>query len=201
MSAVVLPSLPGLGWDIVRTPVWSTNVQSAISGKECRISYWSYPKWKWELTFNILRSSSAYTEFQQLVGFFNARQGQFDTFLFSDPDDNSVTGQTIGTGDGSTKTFQLVRAFGGFVEPVLAPNVVSHVYNNGTDSGGWSVSNWGTSSPGVITYVTAPAAGHAITADFSYYWPVRMDADTLAFNLFMTQFYACKKYSFTSVKN
>lgn len=318
MTAIVLPSLPGLGWDIVRTPVFNTSVQTAISGKECRIAYQTYPRWKWELTFNILRSSAAYTEFQQLVGFFNARMGQFDSFEFSDPDDNAVTGQAISTGNGSTAAYQLVRTFGGFIEPVLAPNTVSAVYlagmsiptagisaptsgaltstaagalssttyyvkstwvtNSGetvpsgetslavasshvlnvaapssapasaigwnvyvsntaggsgnetkqnggspialgtpwveptsglvsgtalpgTNTTGWSVSSWGAASPGVLTFAGNVGNAIAITADFTYYWPVRMQADDLAFNLFMTQFYACKKYSFISVKN
>lgn len=201
MSTQVLPTLPGVAWPVDRAPAWDTTVQINVSGKETRIANQTYPRWTWELNYDILRSATAYTEFQQLVGFFNSRQGQFDSFLYIDADDNAVTAQTIGTGDGATKTFQLVRAFGGFVEPVLAPHTVSHVYDNGVDGGGWSVSNWGTSTPGIITYVSAPANGHAITADFSYYWPVRMNMDSTAFSLFMSQMYAVKKLSFISVKN
>jgi hypothetical protein len=68
---------------------------------------------------------------QTLLGFYNARQGSFDTFLFTDPDDSSITGQQIGIGDGSTKTFQLLRALGGFNDIIQAPNVVSTVYLTG----------------------------------------------------------------------
>jgi uncharacterized protein (TIGR02217 family) len=140
MSTTVLPSLAGLGWGIQRTPVFNTVVQQAISGKETRISLYSYPRWKWELSYNILRSAAAYTELQQLAGFFNTLLGQFDTFLYQDADDNSVTGQGIGTGNGSTSEYQLVRSFGGFVEPVLAPNNISSLYLNGIaiPAGGYS---------------------------------------------------------------
>ncbi len=55
-----------------------------------------------------------------------------DTFLYTDATDNTVIAQSIGTGNGSTTTFQLVRSFGGFVEPILAPNAVTTVYDNGT---------------------------------------------------------------------
>lgn len=201
MSTAVLPSLPGLTYDIIRTQVWDTITQSAVSGKETRLALQTYPRWRWELVFNMLRSAAAYTEFQQLVGFINARQGMFDSFLYIDSDDNTVISQAIGTGDGTTRTFQLVRAFGTFVEPVLAPNVVSHVYRAGVDHSDWTISNWGTTTPGLVTFSVAPTLGQAITADFTYYWPCRFEQDATAFNLFMNQYYACKKLSFMSVKN
>src|SRR5271155_4893510 len=131
MSTAILPSLAGLGFDVTRTPVWDTTVQQAISGKETRIARQTCPRWKWELSYSVLRSGASYGELQQLAGFFNARQGMFDTFLYQDADDNSVTGQPLGVGDGSTTSFQLIRAFGNFLEPVLAPKTLSNVYLNG----------------------------------------------------------------------
>src|SRR5271155_1719085 len=136
MSTAILPSLAGLGFDVTRTPVWDTTVQQAISGKETRIARQTYPRWKWELSYNVLRSSASYGELQQLAGFFNARQGMFDTFLYQDADDNAVSAQVIGTGDGATTAFQFLRTFGGFIEPVLAYNVVSTVYLNGVAQSG-----------------------------------------------------------------
>ena len=201
MSTAVLPTLAGLGINVTRTPMWDSQVQTSISGKEIRTAFWTYPKYKWEVMFSVLRSSGSYTELQQLFGFFNARQGQFDTFLYQDADDNSVTSQAIGTGDGSTTTFQLVRTFGSFVEPILAPNVVSHVYRAGVDHSDWTVSNWATATPGLITFNAAPANGQAITADFTYYFPVRMTTDTMAFDQKYTHLYAVKKFAFQSVKN
>jgi uncharacterized protein (TIGR02217 family) len=202
MSTVVLPSLAGLGFDVVRTPMWDTLVQTAVSGNETRIAHQASPRWKWELTYNVLRSNAASPEFQQLVGFFNARQGKFDTFLYSDADDNSITGQSIGVGNGANVSFSLVRVLGGFFEFILAPKIVSAVYVNGVvQPSGWSVSNWGTAIPGVITFVSPPASGAAITADFSYYFPCRMSDDSVSFSLFLSQHYRVKKFSFVSVKN
>jgi len=207
MSTLVLPLLIGLGFDVTRSPVWDTTVQQAIGGKETRIAKQTYPRWKWELTYNILRSGAAYGELQELAGFFNARQGMFDTFLYQDADDNSVTAQALGTGDGVTTNFQLIRSFGGFLEPMLAPNVSlpHYIYVNGTDvTSSTSLTVWGTSSangPGIVTFNTAPANGTAITASFSYYFPVRMSEDSVSFSLFLTQYYKAKKFSFISVKN
>ena len=208
MSTAILPVLPGVSYPVSRSPVFASTVQQNISGKETRIALQSFPRWKWELSYNILRSSAALAEYQALVGFFNSRLGSFDTFLYLDADDHSVTGQAIGSGNGSTTVFQLVRAFGGFVEPMLAPNIAGtiNVYLNGTlqSPSTYTVNGWGTSNsngPGSIVFNTAPANGVAITADFSYYWPCRMSADTLATSLMMNQFYEVKKFAFTSVKN
>jgi uncharacterized protein (TIGR02217 family) len=204
MSTSVLTTPIGLGWDVVRTPIWDTIVQQVVSGKETRLALQSYPRWEWQLTFDVVRSDATNHEFQDLVGFFNARQGMFDSFLYQDADDNSVTSQNIGTGNGSNLLFQLVRSFGGFTEPVLAPHTVSHVYVNGVDqAGNWTVSNWGTTTPGLITFAGghAPGNGLAVTADFTYYWPVRMTMDSVPFNMFVSKFYGVKKFTFESLKN
>jgi uncharacterized protein (TIGR02217 family) len=202
MSTAVLPSLAGLGFDVVRTPVWDTLIQQSFSGKETRLARQTAPRWQWELSYNVLRSSASFNELQQLAGFFNLRQGMYDTFLYQDADDNSVTGQVIRIADGVTTNFQLVRTFGNFIEPVLAPNAVSAIYVNGVlQSSGVSISNWGSASPGVITFISAPANGTTITADFTYYFPVRMTSDSVEFTLFISQHYKAKKFGFISVKN
>jgi uncharacterized protein (TIGR02217 family) len=206
MSTSVFPTLAGLGWSVMRREMWKTRNQEAISGKETRIADWSYPRHQWSLGFDFLRqgalSGTTYAEFAQLAGFFNLRQGSFDSFLYADADDNAATGQGIGTGDGATTSFALVRSFGGFVEPILAPNVVSHVYLNGVaqSGGSYTVSAWGTSSPGTLTFTTAPGSGVAITADFSFYFPCRFTADQMDFEKFMAALYAAKKVAFVSLK-
>jgi len=199
---MILPSLAGLGFEVTRSPQWDTVVQQSLSGKETRISRTAYPRWKWELQYNVLRSNASYGELQALTGFFNALQGQYNTFLYQDADDNSVTGQVIAIGDGVTTNFQLLREFGYFVEPVLAPNVVSNVYLNGVrQTSGYTVANWGSSNAGVVTFATPPASGVVISADFSYYFPVRMTSDSVTFSMFLSQYYKVKNFSFMSVKN
>jgi uncharacterized protein (TIGR02217 family) len=206
MSIAVFPSLAGLGWSVARSELWKTRTQEAISGKETRIADWSYPRHQWALTFDFLRqgnlSGTLYAEFAALAGFFNLRQGGFDSFLYADPDDSAVTGQAIGTGDGATTSFQLVRSFGGFVEPIFAPNAVSRVALNGVtqSAGSYAVNGWGAASPGTLVFTTAPGAGVAIAADFSFYFPCRFAADQLDFEKFMAALYQLKKIEFISLK-
>jgi uncharacterized protein (TIGR02217 family) len=198
MTEPVFPALAGLGWSVKRSPVWKTRAQQAISGKETRLADWSYPAWHWDLTFDFLRATPAAAEFQSLAGFFNHCQGAFGTFLYADADDNAVAGQALGTGDGATTTFQLIRAFGGFIEPVLAPNVVSAVYLAGVAQAPSSTSV--DSTTGLLTFTTAPASGAAIAADFSYYFRCRFAEDTLDFEKFMATLYRAQKLAFVSVK-
>ena len=129
MSSAVFPVLPGLMWDVKKTPVWKTAVQSAVSGKELRVAYMQYPLWQFTLAYEVLRGD-ANAEFQTLLGFFLARQGMFDSFLYADPTDNAVTAASFGIGDGVTTAFQLTRALGGFVEPVQNVNGAPSVFVN-----------------------------------------------------------------------
>jgi uncharacterized protein (TIGR02217 family) len=199
MSTAVFPTLVGLSADVERTPQWQTTIQQAVSGKEVRVAQRVYPRRTWDFSFDILRSDPANVELQQLEAFFNLRSGMFDSFLYSAAEDNSVTAQPIGTGDGVAAAFQLIRAFGGYTEPVTAPNAVTAVYLNGTPTTSYSVSPWGTASPGVITFSGAPAGGAAITADFTFYWPVRFTTDDMTFSKFMDTLWAGKKVGVISI--
>jgi len=138
------------------------------------------------------------------MGFFMRCQGAFGTFLFCDPSDDRVTGQQIGTGNASTTVFQLQRAMGsglpggGFLEPIVAPDVVSAVYLDGiTQSpGNYSVDP----NTGLVTFSTAPASGRIISADYSYYFRCRFIDDSYAFENFMFQLWQLKKLTFVSVR-
>jgi len=118
MSNDVFPTLPGRAWPRKRTPLWKTKVNTTPSGREFRSTAMAYPRYRITWQYELLRSKASQQDFQALVGFINARRGAFDTFLLDDPDDNTVTGQPFGTGDGTTTTFQLVRSVGGYAEPV-----------------------------------------------------------------------------------
>jgi len=195
MSNAVFPTLPGLTWDRKRTPEWKTMVQESASGLESRAALWSTPRWTWELSYDLLRSAAAFVELQTIVGFFNARRGAFDSFLFEDPDDNAVLAQAIGSGDGSTRSFQAVRGYGGFVEPVYNLKATPTVYVDGVAQGGVTYS-----ASGLITLTSAPALGAVVTADLSYRWRVRFSEDTAEFNQFMYQLYECQKLVLKGVK-
>jgi|SRR5882672_7906393 len=200
MSTQVYPVLNGLGFPVTRSSVWSNNIQRNVSGKRVAIALWSYPLYQWELTYNYLRAAIAFGEMQTLEGFFNKRQGRFDSWLFADPDDNAVTAQAIATGDGVKSTFQLQRTFGGATMPVLAPNVLTAAKINGVTQAGVTMTVWGSATPGMITFSAPPGNGTAITADFSYYFPCEFTDDTMSFEKFLATLWSVKSVKFQSLK-
>jgi len=202
----VFPSLPGLAWSVTKTPTFQTRIQRAVSGRELRALDYPYPLWEFTLVFDLLRDNPAagYDELRTLMGFFLLCQGAFGTFLFRDPSDDQVTGQQIGVGNASATVFQLQRAMGatlpggGFLEPIVAPNVVGAVYLDGiTQSPGtYSVDP----NTGLVTFRTTPGSGLIITADYSYYFRCRFIDDSYAFENFMFQLWQLKKLTFISVR-
>lgn len=198
MSSEIFPALSGLEYPVVRAPVWKTLTQTAVSGNENRAALWTYPRWQWTLSFNFLRDD-ANNEFRTLCGFFLARQGPYDSFLFADPDDSSVENQPLGIGNGSQTGFQLVRTFGGFTEPIFAPltTTLFGIYVDGVlQTGGYSML-----PGGVIEFSTPPASGAVVTGSFGYYWPVRFVADQYDFAKFMNRLWEQKKLELISLKN
>lgn len=198
MSNAVFPSLIGLTYPVKKTPIWSTKIQPSTSGKETRLSFWSYPIYEFELSYDMLRSDNTNLELQQLVGFFNARRGAFDDWLFLDPDDNTATGAYIATGDGVTTSFQLARTYGGVSEPVRATASVSQVTKAGSvvASRDYSVN----ASTGVITFTTAPSAGQVLTWTGTFYWRCRFRDDQTTVEKFMANLWQNGSIAFRSIK-
>ena len=205
--ALIFPALPGLAWSVTKSPTFQTRIQRAASGRELRALDYPYPLWQFTLVFDFLRDNPAagFDELRTLMGFFMLCQGAFGTFLFQDPSDDRVSGQQIGTGDTLRTVFQLQRTMGetlpggGFLEPIVAPNVVSAVYFNGIvqDPAGYSVD----SMTGLVTFNTAPGSGLIITADYSYYFRCRFVDDSYAFENFMFRLWQLKKLTFISVRS
>lgn len=186
MSNNIFPALPGLAWSVVKAPAWKTGIQQAVSGKEIRTAYRARPIWRFTLTYEFLRGANGFTEFQTLVAFFNLRMGSFDSFLLLDDSDNVVSGQSLGFGDGVTRSFQLTHSIGGWLEPVgYASNAVLTV--------GGVVTAYSTTDNVTVTFATAPAYGATISWSGSFYYRVRFEKDTMDFDQFMKDFWTLKK--------
>lgn len=190
---LVFPSLIGLKYDRKKSPAFSTQIKQSINGYEARTANMAFPIWKFDLQFEFLRENATQNELKVLAGFYLQVKGAFDTWLYSDPSDNTVTSQVIGVGDGSTKEFQLIRSYGGFVDIVQAPNEITVTVNGVTTTAY-------TEDKGVIKFNTAPAAGASIAYSGTFYFPCRFEEDNMEFNNFMYQLWEAKKVAFRSVK-
>lgn len=199
MGNAVFPSLPGLKWGVTKTPIWSTKIQKSVNGRELRASYYSYPVWKFSLSFEVLRNRGSLKELETLAGFFNARRGSFESFLYEDPTDNTVTDQLVGVAVNGQTKFQLLRNFGGFIEPVLAVKGNPVVKVNGvTKRNGVDFS---VTDSGVVVFQTALTAGQRVTWSGGFYFRVRFLQDSADFENFIGHLWKAKKIEFQSVKS
>jgi len=195
MSDIIYPTFLGLAPNFSRLPVWKTQTHASVSGREVRGTYRFYPLIDFTLVYEFLRDGASGNEFAQLVGFYNARGGSWDSFLFTDPADSVVTLQGFGAGDGVSTAFQLTRAFGagGFsgVEPVMNLNGAPLIYVGGVLK--TVTTDYTVSATGVVTFASAPAIDALLTWSGAYYYRCRFVDDTLEFTGIMSGFWEVKK--------
>lgn len=167
-------------------PERRTQIVELASGDEERNASWANSRRRYDVAYGIRRAD----DLAAVVAFFEARNGRLHGFRFKDWADYKSclpsqvpgpTDQIIGTGDGSAKTFALLKRYASGAQSwsrAIAKPVAGSVrlaLNGGEQMSGWSVDN----ANGSITFAAAPGAGVAITAGFEFDVPVRFDTDTL----------------------
>jgi len=132
------------------------------SGEENRKQKWLYPKRKITLTYkNISRANM-----QTLWQFYVARAGSFEAFNFFLPDPNygteSYVKEYVGTGDGSTVTFNLPskNAIAGRIIYVDNTAMGEGAFYTFTDSGGADGAD-------KAVFTTAPDIGSRVSFSFT----------------------------------
>jgi len=199
-----LPTLAGLSWSRHKKPGFSTRVASHVSGREVRVALMEYPLYEFEAVYSGLASMTTpafaglgSSSLQSLMGFFLQLQGQFGTFLYIDPDDNTVTRQAFATGNASTTSFTMMRSLGGFLEPVGWVTSIANVYLNGApQSSGFSLS-----TPNTLSFTSPPGNGVIVAADFSYAFNCRFLDDQMDFVEFMSNLWKLESMKFRSIKS
>jgi uncharacterized protein (TIGR02217 family) len=190
----------GIGYKRLGSPSgFNTTVNTAFSGQESRNKNWSLSRGEWTVSLLTPPPSQFSGTFQTYVdllnAFFLAVSGRGDAFRLFDHVDNAFTGVTLGVGDGSNKVFQLQKTYsiGGrtyvriVTKPIQStvsdyqgnalPNTIK-IYDNGTLK--TLTTDYGVDrTTGIVTFVTAPAATHVVTADGQFHFPVRFDSDQL----------------------
>jgi hypothetical protein len=199
----------------LKTMKWSTIVQTASNEVELRIAQTQNPIWKYTLVYDFIKDYltpasyfSPYTDLAALMGFYAARQGQFDSFLFRDPDDNSVgpalnpdSSPNLGAqlqvvNDGVGHYYSPIqRNLGGlFYEDVTDLNGPIEVCANGALQAlgtNYTIGGPGLSIPGYsfmgmyIAWASAPA--NPVTAQFNFYYRLRFDTDSQDFEKFLNK--------------
>jgi uncharacterized protein (TIGR02217 family) len=177
-------------------PERRTEIVVTGSGAEERNSRWADSRRRYDAGFGV----KSLDDIHAVIGFFEERRGRLHGFRFKDHADwkscaprgkISPRDQAIGTGDGITARFQLVKRYGSglrdYLRRITKPVAQSvRVAVDGEEVTGFAVDPL----TGVVTFPPAmiPAAGSPVTAGFEFDVPVRFDTDQLRINL--TQFAA-----------
>lgn len=167
-------------------PERRTQIVELASGAEERNASWANSRRRYDVAYGIRRAD----DLAAVVAFFEARNGRLHGFRFKDwadfksclPSQTPVpTNQPIGTGNGSATLFQLTKRYTSgaqsWTRAITKPvaGTVTVALNGTPQATGWSVST----TTGVVTFTTAPAAGLVATAGFEFDVPVRFDTDAL----------------------
>jgi uncharacterized protein (TIGR02217 family) len=173
-----------LGRDAGVSPEFSTSVAVTASGHERRNSLWSDAR----LRFDVGPGIRSETELGVLIAFFRARRGAARGFRLADPFDHSSNGMTgtptatdqhLGTGDGLTATFQLVKRYGGGPEPQVRPITRPRAESVVVAIDGSAVGPFTLAPGGKLVLESAPPAGAIVRAGFLFDVPVRFAEDRL----------------------
>jgi uncharacterized protein (TIGR02217 family) len=167
-------------------PERRTQVVELASGDEERNASWADSRRRYDAAYGIRRAD----DLAAVVAFFEARTGRLHGFRWKDWGDYrsglpsapvTPIDQALGTGDGDTETFQLVKRYESgaqaWVRRIVKPVAGTvRVARAGVEQGsGWSVNT----TTGIMTFDTAPGPGVLVTAGFEFDVAVRFDTDRL----------------------
>lgn len=166
---------------------FKTDVVEYSGGGEYRNSRWVYHKQGADLAYVVRNRAEALA----VYNFFLAAKGRFHSFRVYDYLDNTSASdsvstptaldQLIGTGDGSTVTFQLSKTYttgvASYTKKITKPVTGSVLISvDGTPTTAFSVDT----STGIVTMDVAPGIGLSVKAGFSFDYEMRFDTDDLS---------------------
>jgi uncharacterized protein (TIGR02217 family) len=174
-------------------PVRRTDIVNLSNGRENRNQRWKNARRAYDAGSGIRSVADLY----EVLSFFEARRGELYGFRFRDPVDFKscppgttpvATDQRIGTGDGMTVSFQLLKTYadagGAFTRRVEKPiegSVVVSIAGVKASPADFSVDH----ATGMVMFRAGqvPPAGVAIRAGYEFDVPVRFAIDRIDVNL------------------
>jgi uncharacterized protein (TIGR02217 family) len=175
-------------------PERRTDVVLLASGHEERNARWADSRRRYDAGTGVRSLADLHT----LVAFFEERRGRLYGFRWRDRVDwkscgpsaaPAPTDQSVGTGDGETAAFQLVKTYGGTFDPYQRAIVKPVVGSVGVAVDGTEqvegVDFIVDATTGIVTFEAGsiPVEGAVVTAGFAFDVPVRFDTDRLSVNL------------------
>jgi uncharacterized protein (TIGR02217 family) len=171
-----------------------TDIVTLASGREHRNSRWAQSRRRYDAGYGVKTLDAL----AAILAFFEERRGRLYGFRWRDRTDDrscapsatpSPIDQPIGTGDGATATFQLVKTYGAafapyrreIAKPVAGSVRVAVAGVEQTDGLAFTCD----ATTGLVTFLAGhiPPAGATINAGFLFDVPVRFDTDALDIDL------------------
>lgn len=175
-----------LSFGSIGGPERRTEIVTLSNGFEERNTPWAHSRRRYDAGLG-LRSLD---DVETVIAFFEARSGQLHAFRWKDWSDYkscSPSGtpgpedQSIGTGDGVQRVFQLQKWYKSgshsYVRPIHKPVLGSVLVAIEGDRKVEGVEFTVSVSTGEVTFVLPPESGTRITAGFEFDVPVRFDTD------------------------
>lgn len=176
----------GLSFGSLGGPERRTEIVTLVNGFEERNTPWAHSRRRYDAGLGLQTLDAL----EELLAFFEARRGQLYGFRWKDWADykSSVPSaevdcrdQTLGFGDGTTVSFQLVKVYssGGesYGRPISKPVIGTvRIALDGVElvqGADWTVD----STNGIVSFAQPPATGVIVTAGFEFDVPVRFDTD------------------------
>lgn len=175
-------------------PERRTEIVALASGREERNARWAHSRRRYDAGYGV----KTLTALSEVVAFFEERRGRLHGFRWRDRLDHAscapggiVTAfdQLIGTGDGATAAFALVKTYGGphapYLRPIQKPVAGSvRIAVAGVELAAGAAFALDTAT-GVVTFAEGhvPGAGKEVSAGFLFDVPVRFDTDYLEVDL------------------
>lgn len=159
-------------------PGFSTTIFKSASGREQRNINWSQSRAEYDASHGIKNKG----DMDVVLAFFYAMMGRAYAFRYKDWADYQITNQTIGIGDGTTRTFQIIKTYSdplniqSFVRTIKKPvnGTLSTVLVGGSPTTAFTVDY----TQGTITFTTAPLNTQPVFVSYvEFDVPVRFDTD------------------------
>jgi hypothetical protein len=206
VSDVLFPELPGLEWELSKTPIFNTKIMTSVNGRELRASYQAIPKYEISMSFGFLRESKGRSELQQLESFFIERRGAFDSFLFKMPEDSDYSCSF--TGNGSTTSFQLYKQMHNTQIPLAHTQVKAKFdvdptfwnedeqalfWSDNDDDLFWDDTTAQVTKSGMVTLSKPLKQGHKFEVKGTFYYRCRFADDEQQYTNFMSKLWKANK--------
>jgi len=171
-------------------PERKTEIVVLGSGYEERNAVWANSRRRYDVGSGV----KTLDDLAEVTAFFEARLGRLYGFRFKDfadfqscaPGETiAPTDQPLGTGDGTTSAFQLVKTYisgpSSWTRSIVKPVTGSlRVAIDGVEAtSGFTLD----STTGIVSFDIPPATGAVLSAGFAFDVPVRFDSDALIVNL------------------